>query len=61
MICPVGIFRKLKGKELKGNDRVLAIEEVSAHVEYLIENLNCARIVNPSAKDSGGVLLYQRL
>ena len=54
-------FSEVEGKELKGYDRVLAIEEISAHVEYLIENLNCAEIVNPLDREKGGVLLYQRI
>ena len=53
-------FSEIEGKELTGYDNVLAIEEIAAHLEYLIENLNCAKITNESEVKDNGIRQFQR-
>jgi len=52
-------FSEIEGKDLEGYDKMLAIEEIAAHLEYLVETLNCVRIINPESSNQKSIPLYQ--
>ncbi len=54
-------YRFRKGRVLSGYERLLALEEIGAHVEYMIETLGILRIAGGGdpAPESGEVLLYE--
>lgn len=50
-----------RGRELAGYEKLMALEEIGAHVEYMQETLGMMRLVNPSAlEDPHEALLYER-
>jgi glyoxylase-like metal-dependent hydrolase (beta-lactamase superfamily II) len=53
-------FRYRRGRELAGYEQLLALEEIGAHVEYMIETLGMLRVANPAEADGGGVARYER-
>jgi len=53
-------YRFRRGRDLAGYEQLLALEEIGAHVEYLIETLGLVRVANPAEADGGGVARYER-
>ena len=55
-------YRYRRGRELHGYDNLLALEEIGAHLEFMIETLKIVKIINPSAlrQDSEEVALFQK-
>jgi len=53
-------FRFRRGRELAGYEQLLALEEIGAHVEYMIETLGMLRVVNPGEAGGNGVVRYAR-
>jgi len=55
-------YRFRKGRELEGYERLLALEEIGAHVEYMIENLGILRVAagSPGQGDDDQVVLYEK-
>ncbi len=55
-------FRYRRGRELAGYERLLALEEIGAHMEYMIETLGIVRLENGGhpADDDEALALYRR-
>jgi glyoxylase-like metal-dependent hydrolase (beta-lactamase superfamily II) len=53
-------YRYRRGKELAGYEQLLALEEIGAHLEYMIETLGVVRVVDDGADGHEGVLRYAR-
>lgn len=55
-------YRYRRGRELHGYDNLLALEEIGAHLEFMIETLKIVKVTNPSAvgKNSEEVVLFQK-
>jgi glyoxylase-like metal-dependent hydrolase (beta-lactamase superfamily II) len=56
-------FRYRRGRELAGYEQLLALEEIGAHMEYLMETLGIVRIAgeNGGAGAEEGVLYYEKV
>jgi glyoxylase-like metal-dependent hydrolase (beta-lactamase superfamily II) len=53
-------YRFRRGRELAGYERLLALEEIGAHVEYMIETLGLLRVANPDEAAHDGIVRYER-
>ena len=55
-------YQYRRGRELTGYERLLALEEIGAHVEYMIETLEIVRPINGAALngDSEEIVLYEK-
>ncbi len=53
-------FRYRRGRELAGYEQLLALEEIGAHVEYMIETLGVLRVAKAAGSAGNGVVLYER-
>lgn len=55
-------YRFRKGRELAGYERLLALEEIGAHVEYMIETLGILRVSesSPGRGDTNEVIFYEK-
>jgi glyoxylase-like metal-dependent hydrolase (beta-lactamase superfamily II) len=54
-------YRFRRGRELAGYEQLLALEEIGAHVEYMIETLGLLRVANPGEAAEDGVVRYERV
>ncbi|MBW2367527.1 MAG: MBL fold metallo-hydrolase [Deltaproteobacteria bacterium] len=52
-------FSEIEGRELKGYDYMLAVEEIGAHLEYLVETLKCVEVTT-DRHDKKGVFLFRK-
>lgn len=52
-------FQEIEGKTLSGYDRILAFEEILAHLEYLEKTTNSVRVL-PNEDPADPVMRYQR-
>jgi hypothetical protein len=53
-------FTEIQGKPLSGYDRILALEEIQAHMEYLADAMNYVEVTHLEG-DEPDVLRYRRL
>lgn len=51
-------FTEIQGKPLEGYDRILALEEVEAHMEYLADAMKCVERV-PAGDGEPGAMRYR--
>jgi glyoxylase-like metal-dependent hydrolase (beta-lactamase superfamily II) len=54
-------YRFRRGRDLAGYEQLLALEEIGAHVEYMIENLGLVRVANPGEAAGNGIVRYERV
>ena len=52
-------YRYRRGREITGYEQLLALEEIGAHLEYMLETLSILN-VRPQDSSDATVLLYER-